>query len=253
MPSAATAELAPTYDFEKLTSSLQADPGADLGTLLNQLAQIPAPAVADKPVVKKKADPVAEEHLNSELTRAVQALSQVFGKVTLPANPRVLRNSELADLVDETEEIAAAIKALKTRDDKIKNAVSGHFDVTAERAGKAKPGETPVDAKGHYLIGGSSAEQRLQAPVPGKEKFFVREKTKDSGGLSFEKLLAAYEEGKVTRAEYLAFTREVKARELDPSKFSRGLLSKARRKRTQEIMTMITRVTYGSNSVKLRK
>ncbi|MFI0967045.1 hypothetical protein ACH4S8_37525 [Streptomyces sp. NPDC021080] len=245
-------QLVPTYDFEAVTKSLQADPGADLATLLNKLAQIPAPAATDKPVVKKKVDPVAEENFKTEILRVTAILPEVVGKVTLPATPRVLRNTELAALIDESEQIGLALKALKAREDKIKNAVSGHFDVTAEKSGKAKPGETPVDDKGHYLIGGSSAEQRLEAPVPGKEKRFVREKSKGSSRLSFERLLAAYEEKQITKAEFLAFTREVTYRELDPAQFTKGLLSRARRERTQEIMTLISEASHGTNSVRLR-
>ncbi|MCX4799533.1 hypothetical protein OG497_37390 [Streptomyces sp. NBC_01242] len=245
------AEIAPAYDFEKLTASLKADPSADLSALLTQLAQIPAQEII-KPVIKKD-DPAEIETLNQEAARALTTLPEVFNKTPLPATRRELRNSELDSYRDEKKEIAALRKLLNQREEKINEAVSRHFDVTAEKAGKAKPEETPVDANGHYLIGGSSKELRQNAPTPSGGEHFVREKTKDSGGLDHNLLLAALEEKKITPAEYRAFTREVTIRELDPSKFSLGLLSKARRKRTQEIMTMITRVKYGTLSVKLRK
>lgn len=250
--SAATTEIAPTYDFDKLAVSLKANPETDLASLLNELAKVPAPSIVDKPVVKK-ADPSATQALNEEMNRSVAALAKVFGKVALPATRRELRSHELTGFLTEQEELNAAKKVIEKRLGQIKDSVSDHFDVVVEKAGIAEPGKTPVDKNGHYLVGGSSKEKRLEARVPGAATCFVREKAEDKTSLSGALLLDLYESGKITRAEYLAVTTEVTSRVLDQSKLRAGLLSKARMARTQEIIEAITVVTYGNNSINVRK
>lgn len=245
------AELAPTYDFGQLEISLKSDPDSNLGSLLSALATIPVQRT-EKPVVKK-ADPVAAEDLNQQMARSVEALPQVFGKTPLPATRRALRNNELAGYLREKEEIAAAKKALTKREELIKNAVSTHFDVVAEKSGAAKADETPVDKNGHYLIGGSSKEQRQEARTPGAETFFVREKSEDKVDLSIDMLLALYESKQITRAEFVGLTTEVSYRVIDETKVRQGLLSKARRERTQEIIRLISVVKYGTLSINTRK
>lgn len=245
------AEIAPTYDFAQLTLSLRSSPDANLGTLLSELAKIPAPTI-EQPVVKK-ADPVAAENLNGQLLRSVEALPKVFGKVNLPVSRRALNKVELAGLVNEKEEISAAKRALVKREALVTQAVSVHFDVVAERDGAATDGETPVDKNGHYLIGGSSAAQRQEARVPGIGGFFTREKSADKVDLSFEKLLVLYETGQISRKDFLGMTREVTHRVIDEGKIRRGLLSSTRRKHTQEIVRLIGVVTHGTLSINLRK
>ncbi|MDQ1041423.1 hypothetical protein QFZ75_007925 [Streptomyces sp. V3I8] len=247
---ALTKALVPAYDFDQVTASLKADPGTDLASLLNDLAKIPTPEIT-KPVAKKTKLAVAEQ-LNAQMAHSIEALPQVFGKTPLPATRRTLRKNELAAFTDEKEEIVTAKAALTKREEQITRAVSTHFDVVAEREGRASIDKTPVDKNGHYLIGGSGKGTRMEAPVPGREKFFVRERSQDRSELNFEMLFDLYEQGRVSRAEFLYYTKEVRYRVLDGAKFSKGLLSRARRSRTQEIMTMISRVTYGTLSIKLR-
>ncbi|MFD8654180.1 hypothetical protein [Streptomyces mirabilis] len=249
--SVAATELVPTYDFDQLAVSLKTNPDSNLSTLLSELAKIPV-QIFDKPVVKK-VDPAAVETLNEQMARSVEALPKVFGKTPLPATRRELRNHELAGYLAERDEIAAAKKALAKREELIKDAVSTHFDVVAEKSGAAKDGETPVDKNGHYLIGGSSKAQRLEARLPGSENFFVREKGGDTVEPNFDKLLKLYEDKKITRKEFLDFTTEVSYRVLDESALRRGLLSKARMERTQEIIEMISVVRYGTNVITVRK
>lgn len=249
--SAAATELVPTYDFDKLALSLKANPDSNLASLLSELAQIPV-QIFEKPVIKK-VDPAAVETLNEQMTRSVEALPKIFGKTALPATRRELRNHELAGYLAERNEIAAAKKVLARREELIKGAVSVHFDVVAEKTGAAKDGTTPVDKNGHYLIGGSSRTQRQEARLPDSETFFVREKSGDTVEPSFEKLLQAYEEKKITRKEFLDLTSEVSHRVLDQGKLRKGLISKARRERTQQILEMITEVRYGTLSINVRK
>lgn len=246
-----TTDLVPTIDFDKLTETLKSGKDTDLASLLTELAKIPAPP-AEKPPVKK-VDPAVTEALNAEMVRSMDVLPKVFGKTALPVNRRELRNSELAGYLSEREEIAAAKKLLTKREELIKNAVSDHFDVVAEKAGVAKAGETPVDKNGHYLIGGSGKGQRQEARIPGSDTFFVREKSKDSVVPSFEKLFDLYEKGEVTREEFLSLTRSESYRVLDQTKIRAGLLSKARLERTQEILSKISVVKYGTPSINVRK
>ncbi|MEV7675145.1 hypothetical protein [Streptomyces sp. NPDC088752] len=248
---ATTNAITPTFNFSQLDESLKTSPDADLGSLLTALAQIPAPQT-DKTAVKKVAPAVAEQ-LTEELAQVVKNLPSTFNQVAVPSTRRMLKKAELAAFTEEKLRIAAAKKVLDTREKQLNEAAAIHFDVEAEKSGLAKPGETPVDKHGHYLVGGSSKELRQAAQVDGCESFFVREKSADRVNLDMGLLVDALQKGEITRDEFLALTSPVKDRFLDEAKIRRNLLSKARRKRTQEIITKISVVTPGTLSIKLRK
>lgn len=246
-----SAEIVPTYNFDELEISLKTSPDATLGSLLTQLATIPAPA--QEKVPEKKVGLTEIEAINEEMQRSSKALAEVFGKTSLPATRRALRNVELDKFLAEKLEIAAAKKALDAREKQIGDAVATHFDVVAEKSGAAKPGKTPVDQHGHYLIGGSSKDLRQEARTPGASQFFAREKSKDTVEPSIAKLQELLDAKEITRAEFLSLTSPVTTRVINEAAFRRGLLSKTKRQRTQEILSRIGNVKRGALSLKIRK
>ncbi|MFE0490187.1 hypothetical protein [Streptomyces griseoaurantiacus] len=242
MPTAtATSEITPVFDFDQAVVALRKDSGASLTDVLAELAKLPAADPQDRPKPS-----TAVELVTDGLMKSIKAIPDVFGKIK-PGGRRALAAAELASLQAEKDEIDTAIKALTKRKDEIHAMVSVHFDVLAEKQKRVDEG-TPQDKKGHYLIARPGDPET--APVKGSGRYFTRERSSDKAALSHERLLALYEEGKITRAEYLAFT--ATQRDIDQEKVRRQLLSRTRRQRTQEILDEITVVTPGRLSINLR-
>jgi hypothetical protein len=238
-------ELVPTFDFSKAISVLEKDESVNLSDVLAQLATIP---VVAPPAVKKKVDKDAVARKLEEDRATLTALPDAFGVVEEPASRRLLSKAELAQAMKEKTALSEAKKAVTAREAKLNEWLSTHFDVYAEKLNLVDPEKTPKDAKGHYLIGAMG--NRLEQAVEGADKIFTREKDADKAPMSHELLLAAFEDGKITRAEYLAFTTTVRV--LDEKKIRTAMLSKARRERAQEIIAMITQVKPGRLSVHVR-
>ncbi|MGW9067882.1 hypothetical protein ACWGQT_00320 [Streptomyces yangpuensis] len=237
------AALVPTYDFEKAAVALRQG-NQDLGQLLAELATIPAPKQQGSTAV------AVMERLGESLMEAVTRLPVVFGRVKPPKVRRSLNKTELTKLALERNAIDTAIKALNERKAEIAEMVSQHFDVVAENTGLAKPGETLRDKKGHYLI--SSPGSREEAPLDGSGQFFTRERTSDRADFSESKLKKLYEDGTISRADYLACTEPVKGRQISEAKLRAMLVSPKRRDRAAKILRLISDVKRGTNSINLR-
>lgn len=240
-----TKDLVPAFDFDKAVITLQKDETASLTDVLAQLATIPVTA---PPAAKKKVDKDAVARSHEEARQAISALPDVFGTVKEPASRRRFNQTELTKVMTEKLGISEAKKVITKREAELNEWISRHFDVYAEELGLVDPEKTPKDAKGHYLIGAMG--NRLEQAVEGAEKMLTREKEADKAPMSHDLLLAAYEEGKISRTEYLAFTTTVRV--LDEKKIRSAMLSKGRRQRTQEIIEMITQVKPGKLSIHVR-
>lgn len=246
MTSAATeSALVPSFDFGQAISLMEKDATLDLSAVLANLATIP---VVAPPAEKKKVDKGAVARKLEEDRETLTNLPEVFGTVEEPASRRLFGKAELAKVLKEKQAIAEGKKALTTRETKLNEWLSTHFDVYAEKLDLVDPETTPKDAKGHYLIGAKG--NRLEQAVEGADKILTREKEADKAPMSHELLLAAYEAGKISRTEYLACTKTVRV--LDETKIRSYLLSKAKRARTQEIIGMITVFKPGKLSVHVR-
>lgn len=138
---------------------------------------------------------------------AMTKLGEVFGRVQ-PTERRALDRVERAALVLERETIRQVQDELKGRDEAIKETVRTDMDVQAERDGRANPLTTERDRHGHYLLCGPQKPDVLQVPeVNGRwERIFSKGKT----SVSTDALLAMYEQGSISREEYLAFTEQVR-------------------------------------------
>lgn len=246
MTSAATeSAIVPTYDFSQAVALIEKDESLDLSEVLAKLATIP---VAAPPAEKKRVSKSTATRKIEEDRKALAVLPEAFGVVEEPSTRRQFTKAELQKVLDEKTAIAEGKKALTARESKLNEWISTHFDVYAEKLNLVDPTKTPKDAKGHYLIGAKG--NRLEAAVEGTDKILTREKEADKAPMSHELLLAAYEAGEISRTEYLAFTKT--ERVLDEKKIRSYLLSKAKRERTQEIITMITQFKPGKLSVHVR-
>ncbi|MGW7100369.1 hypothetical protein [Streptomyces sp. NPDC054838] len=241
MPNATSTALVPAYDFDKAALALK-NGNSDLGALLADLATLPAP--------KRQAVPAVIERMGESLMRSVTKLPMLFGLVPPPAERRALDEEELIKLAEERNAIDEAMKALSQRKAEVNEMVSQHFDVVAEESGVAKRGKTPQDAKGHYLI--ASPGNWETATLDGSGQCFTRQRTSDRAQFSESKLLAAYETGIISRAEYLACTEPVRGRRISEDKIRSMLVSPKRRQRAAKIISLISDVKRGTNSIHLR-
>lgn len=241
--SATETALVPAFNFDQVEIELKNDPKLDLTDVLARLATAP-PFDPAKPV--KAA--TAVDLVTAPLMAAITEIPKVFGDVKPPQSRRLLNSTELVSLRAEKIQIDLAEKALKKRKEEIHRMISVHFDVVAERQKRIDPEKTPKNKDGHYLL--ASAGNPEKAVVKDGEKHFTREKAKDKVVFSMEKLLALYENGDITRAEFLMVTSPTRV--VDKAKINRLLTIKNKMHRTQEIVSKISVVTYGALSVHLR-
>jgi hypothetical protein len=240
--STASATIVPAYDFDKAVVALQSGTTTNLGALLAELATMPSPKA------KKDADLATVERVGESLMQNIAELPLVFNRVD-PTKKRTLTKPELVKLLEEKERIDAVEKATRQRKERIHAILSDHFDCVAERK-KLITEETLKDEKGHYLIAAKGAPETQQ--VDGSGRYFTRERASDTTVFSYERLLALYEAGEITRADFLACTRPVRSREIDEDKLRRMLLSKKLRPRAQRLISLIGEVKRGRLSINLR-
>lgn len=152
---------------------------------------------------------------------ALNRLAKVFGGLSIRTR-RALTGQELRALTDEAMTIADLEKVLAARLAEVKEIIRVHLDVEAEEAGvavsKARRGvmATLRDRHGHYLLGREKVPKEI--PVPGYKRGWKQSFV--SGGAKTAptpaELLKLYGDELVTRAEYLAVSREVRA--FDPDR-----------------------------------
>lgn len=129
-------------------------------------------------------------------------LPEVFGKVN-PEIVRMLTTDEIAALSEERATISGLLNLLTSRKEAgIREIIANHFDAKAEDDGRARTKSTPKDKAGHYLLADSE-------PC-GDGMKFTRELRETKPSLDGAALLAAYENGGLTREEYLSCTRETR-------------------------------------------
>lgn len=189
-------------------------------TSLKEVAAALDVHVAPAPVYTNSAAWPEALVLTAEQRAALDAVPAVFG-VVHPDAPKILTDDEIVALYEERETVREALEPLKGRDEVIKEIMRHHMDLVAEQSNIAVPKDivrngqviaeaTPRDANGHYIL--ASKGNPEQARVPGTNQAFVRQYRE--GGVSFalaaEDLLAMYEEGRITREQYLSMTRETR-------------------------------------------
>lgn len=172
------------------------------------------PKVPDFPALPK---PVT---LTDAARQAVGRVSKVFGKFHL-TEARPLTAPELEQLTDEARTIADAVGPLQDRSEAIAEMIRVHMDRTAERDA-AQDGGTPLrryarilagKAKGHLLRAAPGTPYKVA--VNGFEQCWEQRYVTGKAEIQPAKLQTLLDAGKITRAEFLAFTREVRAYDED--------------------------------------
>lgn len=209
---------------KNLTKSQIADAKISLRegeSLRDVLNRIDADAVPAAPV-KHDLAPVPENtSITSEVRSALRALPTVFGSVVVE-NRRTLSESEISEVYTEFKTLRTIGDTLTRRAEVLKENIRTHVDVDAEDSGLAD-GAT-IDASGHYLL--AAPKQPVRVSIEGSNEQFSIEYRKGRAGsatVSSEALLAAYEEGQITRDQYLALTRETRV--FDEAKASKAIIA----------------------------
>lgn len=164
--------------------------------------------------------------LTDEVREALARLKDVFA-VVQPESRRTLTEEERAAVHDERQVLKTIMGLLEGRDEALKTLIRHHMDTDAEERGVAVPqavvdpatGQVIVEATdrsadGHYILCAPQKPERC--PIPGTNQEWSREYRQgaiSTDPLVIEDMLAA---GEITRAEYLAMTREVRV--FDPNK-----------------------------------
>lgn len=167
----------------------------------------PAPVLpADSPAPA----PAAKTALGTNLKRALALLPKVFGKVQ-PTESRKLEQAELAELTDEAIAIHQVTKPLGARLNVISEIVRHHMDHAAEADGLVNENTLRVAkgvAAGHYLI--ARPEDPFTVPVEGYEEAWQQRYVSGGVNVSAAPLPQLLESEKITREEFLAFTRSAR-------------------------------------------
>lgn len=174
--------------------------GATLASVAKAML-IDAPFNAPKPL-----KPPTKVVMTDELVGALTVLPAVFAKKQVE-EIRQLTPEELADLAEEQETIEAITKPLKTRLDAIKDSIRHHLDLRGVAGGRVTK-ETEVDANGHFVF--AKPQQPDILAMPGTSKVWSNQYSSGSVQIDGDKLLKMYEDGEISRATYLAFTKEVR-------------------------------------------
>jgi hypothetical protein len=187
-------------------------------TLEDLAAQVAAAIpVTPAPVAKPFPALPNEAVLTEEVLAALKGLPKVWGSVVIK-DRRSLTAEEITRITAERLIITQIGAALAARDKAIAETIRVHMDVAAEEAGVAVPKDqlapdhtvivaaTPRDQNGHYLLAGSQKPHQVPAgPVAWSQEYSAAAPAPSDGELQ-----AAYEAGDISRADYLAVTRQVR-------------------------------------------
>lgn len=138
---------------------------------------------------------------------ALTKLSEVFGRVQ-PTERVLLDNEERAMLVLERQILTTVSEEVKAREEAIKETMRTQMDVQAEKDGRANPQTTERDRHGHYLLAKPGVPETLD--VPEMNGYWERTYRTGTTKVDTDTLLKMYEQGDISRTEYLALTESVR-------------------------------------------
>lgn len=176
----------------------------------------------------------AQVKITDAVRKALAALPKVFGQVA-PTERRKLEKDELSRLTVEAGTLAAIAKQLGERAKNIQEYVRTHQDFVAEELGIADERIAEGVAAGHFLI--ATPGDPFVTPVEGFEDGWQQRYVKGRAVQELDLLEELLMAEKITREEYLGFTRTV--RTLDDDKIKSFI--KKSPKRGLEILAAITR------------
>ena len=184
-------------------------------------APVPAPADEDNLPIPFPALPKHVE-LTPDARAALNKVPKVFGSVEMETRRR-LTDAELKLIAEEDDAVSRSIKTLQDRQKAIRETIRHHNDVVALEGGEAvdrrrRVGSRIVEAttrdhSGHLLLAKPGEPREIKAPgfAKGWRQSFTSGSTEQSLAL-LEQLFKAEQ---ITRAEYLACTREVRVLDED--------------------------------------
>ena len=232
-------------------SNITADKAAEIrvalreGSKVTDLLQQPAES---KAVVNFKSPEAPKKvTLTDKAKAALVKLPRVFGGTEVTER-RELTGNEVTSLFDEYQTISAIGTLMEDRKESIKQAVRNHIDLTAQQQGV---GDT-VDSHGFRIVASKGAPVRL--PVEGSNEEFSLEYRGGRAGtmsVSSEKLLDMYEQGEISREDYLALTRE--KRVFDEDKATKAVLDNPALIEILHSASVVTGATAPSQSLFVRK
>lgn len=177
---------------------------------VSELADLLAAPAAKLPEAESFPAPPRPVSLTDALKDALRALPRVFG-IVVPTERRKLEAAEVRKITDEINAIDALSTEIGTRKKALQEYMRTHMDFTGEADKTVTAGTQRVAdgvAKGHWLL--AEPGEPYEVPVDGYadcwQQRYVKGGTEVSQAL-LEKLAA---EGKITRSEFLGFTREVR-------------------------------------------
>jgi hypothetical protein len=158
--------------------------------------------------------------ITTEVEEALQVLPSVFARVQ-PETRRTLTDAENHDVYAEREALRTIIDLLKQRDEDLKTLIRTHMDVDAEERNIAVPkaqvdeatgqvivAATERDINGHYVLASKGNPERC--PIPGENLEWSREYRSGSTSVDSTVLTQMAKDGEISRAAFLAMTREVR-------------------------------------------
>lgn len=174
----------------------------NLSTLLTRVASRKVVAEPEVPHKTPKVVPVSPAQ-----QKALQHVSRDLKVTELPSERRLMSPTEIHNLAVLGKDVKTAEKVLSIANAGIKTAVFNHLDVGLEISNSGE--DLPYDEKsGHYLVGGDVVVEEAGLR-------FCRELRQGSPDLTADHLLSLYEDGKMTRTEYLKATRQVRVLDED--------------------------------------
>jgi hypothetical protein len=248
----------PATDVDQVLAGALALLDKKPGASVADLAAVVVPPPAVQPVPQAAPFPAIPTPIamTDEARVALRLLPKAFGSLSLTTR-RSLSAAELQTLMAESALLAQIASVLSPRMEEIKEIVRVHMDVDAEERGLAHPVDTidSVDAvaattrdhNGHYLL--AAPKQPHQVPVPSAGLAWSQQYTSGSATPSLAQLEAALENGEITRAEYLACTREKRVLDEDNLK----ALINRKPGRGLAILRRITVRSAPNSSLNLRK
>lgn len=168
-----------------------------LETVLARVASRKVAAEAEVPHKTPKVIPVSPEQ-----QKALQHVTRDLKATNLPADRRALTEEEQRELAVLGRDVKRSEKILSVAVQALKTAVFNHFDVRLEEDND--PEDLPVDQKtGHYLVAG-------ELGVESEGLRFIRQLSPSAPDITADNLLDLYEDGFLTRQEYLKATRQTR-------------------------------------------
>lgn len=175
--------------------------GISLADVLATLRGEDAVEVVERKAVARK---IGGSVVPSDVERkALRVVLDKLAEIDVPEHPRELVSAEKRAINDAMEAVKKVKKFAERTEGKLVEMAHGHFDVVAEKEGRAN-GATPVNQHGYYLT-----EDKESMAVVGSDVKITRSVSEGSISVTARGLQALEARGKITHQDYLAMTEDI--------------------------------------------